>query len=85
MTDDPVWHAHADNGIWSLSVFSEGRLKVERIRDGLTILNVEVPLGEFVALLGPDQDDVNLWATMSIEAIDHFNRTSVTEDGSNHE
>lgn len=72
---DPVWEATVDEHTWKASVVrlsvGEGMLTVSRIADGKVVLEESVGL-MFDALFGPDVDDVNLWQTMTIEAIDHY-------------
>jgi len=71
-----IWEGTVDDGTWEVQVKRESdyraTLTVTRISDSEEILCEEDGLA-YRAVFGPDVDDVNLWMTMGIEAIDHYN------------
>jgi hypothetical protein len=81
VNDNPnaVWVASIDNHTWHCRVEHaeadhRGVLIVSKVDDNDTteILREEVGLA-FDAIFGPDQEDVLLWVTMAIDAVDHYN------------
>jgi len=73
--EEVVWSVTADNHAWNIQVtrLSEraARFTVTNSETGEEIVNDAVSLA-YGALFGPDVDDVNMWAAMAIEAIDHY-------------
>lgn len=71
---DVVWHGTIDSNTYSVRVLAiapyQGVLTVTRTADNEVIRNEPVGLA-FNAQFGPDVDDVRLWQTMAIEAVDH--------------
>ena len=71
--EEPVWENTVDEGAWRCKVERTGDytgvLTVVRVSDEEEILREEVGLS-YQAIFGPDVDDVALWQTMCIQAID---------------
>jgi hypothetical protein len=87
--ENVVWEATVDDHTWKAEVRRtgdrQGVLTVKRIDDDQVIYSDTVNLA-YDAIFGPDVADVAEWQSLTIEAIDRFNKTgSVTEptEGSN--
>lgn len=75
--EPPIWEATVDDHTWKAQVDGiesnqyRGVLTVRRLSDDKEILREEVGLS-FGAVFGPDVSDVNLWGSMVIGSIDHY-------------